>query len=130
MTDLKPDISTEFTITEPKPIYTITVTAPKPLTPHQLAVIHDMQAGWILSEGLRHGVRPCFETINPADRSRYSSRPVRQATFAALLAHKLIERGAKISDGHPQHDIDKPWLLTAKGKEWADACSAKGKDWE
>jgi hypothetical protein len=93
--------------------------APKPLTPSQLAVVRDMQASWILSEGLRHGVRPCFETINPADRSRYSSRPVRQATFAALLAHGLIERGPKISDGCIQRDIEKPWLLTAKGKEWA-----------
>jgi hypothetical protein len=119
MTDLKPDISTEFTITEPKPIYTITVTAPKPLTPHQLAVIHDMQAGWILSEGLRYGVRRCFETINPS-RSRYGpSKPVRQATFAALLAHGLIERGPKILDRSPQYDIEKPWMLTAKGKEWA-----------
>ena len=92
---------------------------PKPLTPSQLAVVRDMQAGWILCEWLRYGVRVRYELRDLIDWSKYSGRPVRQATHAALLAHGLIERGAPISDGWPQHDIEKPWLLTAKGKELA-----------
>ena len=110
------------------------ITPPKPLTPHQLAVLRDMQAGWILSEGEtggsyavanpqpggpRYAPRRRFWLTSPS-RHPYDATPsVKQVTHAALLAHGLIERGETISDGNIQRDINKPWLLTAKGKEWA-----------
>ncbi|WP_159011727.1 hypothetical protein [Bradyrhizobium sp. S69] len=87
-----------------------------PLPPGQVAIVRLMQAGHPLVEGQRSD----NADIQTFDIKGNKANGVRKSAVAALVAHGLIERGAKPIDQIPfyyRHDIYH-WSLTAKGKDF------------